>query len=95
MKHLRGTGIALITPFNDDYTIDFDGLENLIEYAIDGGVNFLVLLGTTAESVTLTEKEKEMVISFCKRINRGRLPIVIGIGGNNTFAKRIRIRCLA
>ena len=57
MKEIYGTGVALVTPFNNDFTIDFDSLEKLINYVIDGGVNYLVILGTTGESVTLTKEE--------------------------------------
>ena len=86
MNKLKGTGIALITPLNENFSIDFNSLEKLINYTIDGGVDFLVVLGTTGESATLTKEEKKEVVTFCKKINNGRLPIVLGIGGNNTFA---------
>jgi 4-hydroxy-tetrahydrodipicolinate synthase len=81
---LKGTGVALVTPFKKDQTIDFAALENLIEIQIKGGVNYIVTLGTTGESVTLTEEEKVEVFDFTVKIVNGRLPIVIGIGGNNT-----------
>ena len=81
---LQGTGVALVTPFKKDKSIDFAALENLIEIQIKGGVNYLVTLGTTGESVTLTEKEKVEVFNFTVEKVNGRLPIVIGIGGNNT-----------
>jgi len=81
---LKGTGVALVTPFKKDLTIDFPALENLIEIQIKGGVNYIVTLGTTGESVTLTEEEKVEVFNFTVKIVNGRLPIVIGIGGNNT-----------
>jgi 4-hydroxy-tetrahydrodipicolinate synthase len=86
MNKIKGTGIALITPFNEDFSIDFTSLEKLINYTITGGVDFFVVLGTTGESATLTKKEKKLVVAFCKKINAGRLPIVQGVGGNNTFA---------
>lgn len=86
MNILKGTGIALVTPFNEDYSIDFTSLENLIEHAIGGGINYLVALGTTGESAVLSKNEKKEVVEFCKKINNGRLPIVQGVGGNNTLA---------
>ena len=84
MKNLIGTGVALVTPFNTDGSIDFDGLSNLVEHVIEGGVNYLVVLGTTGESITLTEEEQIEVLEHVKKVNAKRLPIVLGIGGNNT-----------
>lgn len=81
---LKGTGVALVTPFKKDQSIDFVALENLIEIHIKGGIDYIVTLGTTGESVTLTEKEKIEVFNFTVEKVNGRLPIVIGIGGNNT-----------
>ena len=81
---LKGTGVALVTPFKKDQSIDFAALENLIEIQIKGGIDYIVTLGTTGESVTLTEKEKIEVFNFTIDKVNGRLPIVIGIGGNNT-----------
>jgi 4-hydroxy-tetrahydrodipicolinate synthase len=81
---LKGTGVALVTPFKKDQSIDFAALENLIEIQINGGIDYIVTLGTTGESVTLTEKEKIEVFNFTVEKVNGRLPIVIGIGGNNT-----------
>ena len=81
---LKGTGVALVTPFKKDQSIDFEALENLIEIQIKGGIDYIVTLGTTGESVTLTEKEKIEVFNFTVDKVNGRLPIVIGIGGNNT-----------
>ena len=86
MDTIKGTGVALITPFNEDFSIDYDSLEGLINYQINGGIDFLVVMGTTGESATLSSQEKMEVITFCKKINNCRLPIVLGIGGNNTFA---------
>lgn len=85
MEKIKGTGVALITPFNVDKTIDYKGLENLLNHVIDGGVDYLVLMGTTGESATLSKAEKIEVVNFCKKINMERLPIVLGIGGNNTM----------
>lgn len=84
MKELMGTGVALVTPFKSDKKIDFEGLNSLVEHVIEGGVNYLVVLGTTGESVTLTELEQVEVLEAVKQINKNRLPIVLGIGGNNT-----------
>lgn len=84
MKELRGTGIALITPFKEDRSVDYAALEKLVNYTIEGGVDYLVCLGTTAETPTLSEKEKSEIVSTIKSANSGRLPMVLGIGGNNT-----------
>lgn len=84
MKNLTGTGVALVTPFKADKTVDFEGLTNLVEHVINGGVNYLVVLGTTGESVTLKESEQEEVLEHIKKVNNNRLPLVLGIGGNNT-----------
>lgn len=84
MKELRGTGIALITPFKEDRSVDYAALEKLVNYTIEGGVDYLVCLGTTAETPTLSEKEKLEIVSTIKSANSGRLPMVLGIGGNNT-----------
>lgn len=84
MKELFGTGVALVTPFNQDGSVDYNGLENLVNYSIDGGVEYLVLLGTTAESATLTKDEKKEVVATIKKVNNGRVPMILGIGGNNT-----------
>lgn len=81
-----GTGIAVVTPFNDDLTIDYKALENIIEYNIKNGSDYIVICGTTGESVTLTKQEKQDVVAFITKINNGRLPLVLGIGGNNTLA---------
>ena len=83
---LRGTGVAMVTPFNSDKTIDFNGLSNLIEYLIGGGVEFLVSMGTTGESAVLSKEEKDEVVTFSKEKINGRVPFVVGIGGNNTAA---------
>lgn len=86
MKELLGTGVALVTPFNEDRSVDFDGLKRLVNFQIDNGVNYLVVLGTTGEPATLTSEEKEQVKAAIIEVNKGRLPLVIGIGGNNTMA---------
>ena len=81
-----GTGVALITPFTEDLKMDLHALERLINHVVGGGVEYLVVLGTTAESVTLDPVEKKELLQFVREINRGRLPLVAGIGGNNTRA---------
>ncbi|MFN3800596.1 4-hydroxy-tetrahydrodipicolinate synthase [Belliella pelovolcani] len=86
MLNLVGTGVAMITPMNEDYTIDFDGLEKLINHVIEGGADYLVVQGTTGESATMTKDEKRKILSASLKINAGRLPIVYGLGGNNTAA---------
>lgn len=86
MQELLGTGVALVTPFNEDKSVDFEGLERLVNFQIDNGINYLVVLGTTGESATLTANEKEEVKQTIIKVNNGRLPLVIGIGGNNTMA---------
>ncbi|MDC6388314.1 4-hydroxy-tetrahydrodipicolinate synthase [Maribacter sp. PR1] len=84
MKELMGTGVALITPFKADGNIDVDALMDIVSFNINGGVDYLVALGTTAESVTLTKKEKQLVLETIVRANNERLPLVVGVGGNNT-----------
>ena len=86
MEKIKGTGVALITPFNSDLSVDYVGLEKLLDHQIEGGIDYLVLMGTTGESAVLSKTEKQEVIVFCKKINAGRLPIILGIGGNNTLA---------
>jgi len=84
MKNLLGTGVALITPFNPDLSIDIEALKRIVNFCIEGNVDYLVILGTTGESATLTRAEKQIVIDVVVQENAGRLPLVIGIGGNNT-----------
>jgi len=81
---LKGMGVALVTPFNADESINYDTLARLIEYQIKNGTDYLVVCGTTAETPTLTDQEKEEIRKFVIQINQKRLPIVYGIGGNNT-----------
>lgn len=85
MNILKGVGVALVTPFNEDLSVDFESLTKLIEFNIDNGTNFLVVLGTTAEAATLSLEEKKQVIQHVIKINNQRLPLVLGIGGNNTY----------
>ncbi len=86
MKELIGTGIALITPFKEDRSVDYAALEKLVNHSIEGGVDYLVCLGTTAETPTLKKDEKSDILQAIKSANSGRLPMVLGIGGNNTEA---------
>ncbi|MBR6272137.1 MAG: 4-hydroxy-tetrahydrodipicolinate synthase [Bacteroidales bacterium] len=82
----RGTGIALITPFNEDKSVDLQALERIVNHVIDGGADFLVALGTTSEAPTLTPEEKQLVVATILKANAGRLPVLLGLGGNNTQA---------
>lgn len=84
--NLRGLGVALITPFNNDGSIDYEALSRLIDYQLDNGTNYIVALGTTAETPTLTKEEKKEVSRFIVNKVDGRVPVVLGIGGNNTSA---------
>lgn len=81
---MYGTGIALITPFKEDFSIDFDALANLIEFNISGGIEYMVALGTTGESVTLSKAEKKSIYDFIAKQNNGRVKLIAGIGANNT-----------
>ena len=82
----KGSGVALVTPFNQDMQIDFDALASLVEYQIENGTDFLVVQGTTGESPTLSKSEKMDVLNEVIEINEGRCKIVYGVGGNNTAA---------
>src|SRR5690554_4367236 len=84
MKELVGTGVALITPFKEDFSIDVEGLKNVVNFNIENGIDYLVVLGTTAESATLSKDEKQLIIDTVVSANKGRLPLILGIGGNNT-----------
>ncbi|MGO4773539.1 4-hydroxy-tetrahydrodipicolinate synthase [Flavobacterium sp. W22_SRS_FK3] len=85
MQSLIGTGVALVTPFKKDFSIDIEALHRIVNFSIDGGVEYLVVMGTTAENATLTQAEKELVITTVIEVNNGRLPLVLGVGGNNTM----------
>ena len=91
MSNLKGLGVALVTPFNEDLSIDFDSLTKLVEYNIANGTDFLVVLGTTAETATLSKAEQAQVIKHIVKVNNKRLPLVLGIGGNNTLAVKEQI----
>ena len=81
---LKGTGVALVTPFHKDGSIDYPSLEKLVNHVIKGGVDFVVALGTTGETPTLSTAEKQEILSAVVKYNNGRVPVVCGIGGNNT-----------
>ena len=85
MKELVGTGVALVTPFNDDLSVNHEALAKIVEYNIENGTDYLVICGTTGESVTITKQEKKEIINTVIKTNNGRLPMVLGIGGNNTM----------
>lgn len=84
MNAFKGTGVALVTPFLEDQQVDYSSLERLINHVIAGGVDYLVVLGTTGETATLTASEKTKVLKACVEYNKGRVPLMLGIGGNAT-----------
>lgn len=84
MQSLIGTGVALVTPFKKDFSVDVEALKKIVSYQIENGIDYLVVLGTTAENAVLTSDEKEIVIQTVIEANNGRLPLVLGVGGNNT-----------
>ena len=84
MREIQGHGVAMITPFNGDGSIDFDAIPVIVNHLIAGGVDYLVVLGTTAETATLTKAEKIALVDKIIEINAGRLPLVLGLGGNHT-----------
>ena len=88
---MKGLGTALITPFTKDGNIDYIALGKLIEYQIAGGADYLVLLGTTSEVPTLTHAEQDAIIDFVVKQVEGRVPMILGIGGNSTHAVVVRI----
>ena len=84
MQSLIGTGVALITPFKKDFSVDTEALSRIVDFQVEGGIDYLVVLGTTAESATLSDSEKNLVIETVIKANKNRLPLVLGVGGNNT-----------
>jgi len=82
----KGTGVALVTPFKTDFSVDIEALVRIVNHVIDNGADFLVVLGTTSEAPTLTQEEKNLVINTILETNAARLPILLGMGGNNTQA---------
>ncbi len=93
MNSLIGTGVALVTPFKKDFSVDVEALTRIVNYQIDNGINYLVVLGTTAENATLTQEEKELVIQTVISANKNRLPLVLGVGGNNTQKILEELQC--
>ena len=84
MQSIIGTGVALVTPFKKDFSVDVESLSKIVNFQIDNGIDYLVILGTTAENATLSMDEKELVIKTIVDTNKGRLPLVLGVGSNNT-----------
>ena len=82
--NLKGLGVAMITPFNSDGTVDFDSIPSIVENITSGRANYIVIMGTTGEVVCLSKEEKKAVIEIVVKVNKSNLPLVIGIGGNNT-----------
>ncbi|KQR92687.1 4-hydroxy-tetrahydrodipicolinate synthase [Chryseobacterium sp. Leaf180] len=91
MSILKGLGVALVTPFNEDLSIDFNSLTKLINHNIENGTDYLVVLGTTAEAATLSGDEKKQIIAHIIKVNAKRIPLVLGIGGNNTLEVKKQI----
>lgn len=84
MQAFVGTGVALVTPFKKDFSVDTEALVRIVNHVIEGGVEYMVVLGTTGEPATMTKEEKELVIKTVVEANNGRLPLVLGVGSNNT-----------
>ena len=84
MQKFVGTGVALVTPFKKDLSIDFTALSKLVEFNIANGVDYLVINGTTGESVTVSKEERQRIVDVIVSVNKGRVPLVLGLGGNNT-----------
>jgi len=84
MQSLIGTGVALVTPFKKDFSVDVAALQRIVHFQIDNQIDYMVVLGTTAENATLSQAEKELVIQTVIEANAGRLPLILGVGGNNT-----------
>ncbi len=89
---LKGTGVAMVTPFRNDDSIDFNALKKLTEHLVNGGADFLVVMGTTGENPTLSIQEQETILNYVSEVSENKLPIVFGIGGNNTQAIINRIK---
>tara|TARA_R110002126_G_scaffold291243_1_gene451310 strand:- start:53776 stop:54651 length:876 start_codon:yes stop_codon:yes gene_type:complete len=85
MQKFIGTGVALVTPFKEDLSVDVDALINLVNFNIENGTNYLVINGTTGESATISKEEKQLIIDVIIKTNNKRLPLVLGVGGNNTL----------
>ena len=94
MSELKGLGTALITPFKQDLSVDYPALDRLLDTQLAGGVDYLVVLGTTGEAVTLSAEERKAVRQHIAAYVRGRLPLVLGVGGNNTAAVCAELKTL-
>lgn len=92
MEKFKGLGVAMVTPFNSDGSVDYLGLEKLTNHLVDGGVNYLVVMGTTGENPTINNEEQQAILQKVKEVNVRRLPIVFGIGGNSTAAVVERLK---
>ena len=97
MQQFIGMGVALVTPFKNDFTVDVEALTNLVNFNIEKGTNYLVINGTTGESATISKEEKELIIDVIVKANNKRLPLVLGVGGNNTLevVKELKTRDLS
>ncbi|MFT5157422.1 MAG: 4-hydroxy-tetrahydrodipicolinate synthase, partial [Bacteroidia bacterium] len=92
MDKLRGTGVAMVTPFSSDGDVDYQALKKLTEHLAGNGVNYLVVMGTTGENPTITDFEQQRILEIIIEVNENRVPVVFGIGGNNTAAMAARIK---
>lgn len=92
MKFLRGSGVAMITPFNKEGEVDYDAVVKVVDHIISGGIDFIVVMGTTAETATLFEEERSKVVSLIVETTNNRVPLVLGIGGNNTASVVSKIK---
>ena len=97
MQQFIGMGVALVTPFKNDFTVDVEALTRLVNFNIENGTNYLVINGTTGESATISKEEKELIIDVIVKANNKRLPLVLGVGGNNTLevVKELKTRDLS
>ena len=86
MKSLIGIGVALVTPFKKDFSVDVESLIKLVNFQVENDINYIVILGTTAENATLNQEEKQLVIDTIVKTNNNRIPLVLGVGGNDTRA---------
>ena len=92
MKFLRGSGVAMITPFNKEGEVDYDAVVKVVDHIISGGIDYIVVMGTTAETATLFEEERSKVVSLIVEMTNNRVPLVLGIGGNNTASVVSKIK---
>lgn len=86
MEFLKGSGVAMITPFKEDGEVDFEAVADVFEHIVKGGIDYVVVMGTTAETATLSDQERDQVVETIIETNKNRIPLVLGIGGNNTAA---------